>query len=159
MIYAIARITIPSPKVKDALEILCSVTQRSRFERGCIRSTVYRDVEVENAVMLEQVWENEDDLANHLRSDEYRKVLLVAEMALPRPEIRFDVVARTTGVETIEKARIARPRETSDEYRHPDAGQAIRPKMSTGLRRVHPLKEHNPMISILQSRTTNNKKD
>jgi quinol monooxygenase YgiN len=143
MIYAIARITIPSPMVKDALEILCSVTQRSRFERGCIRSTVYRDAEVENAVMLEQVWENEADLANHLRSDEYRKVLLVAEMALPTPEIRFDVVAHTSGVETIQKARTARPRETSNKYPHPDAGQAIRPKMSTGRRRMHPLKEHN----------------
>jgi quinol monooxygenase YgiN len=122
MIYAIARITIPSPMVKDAMEILCSVTQRSRFERGCIRSNVYRDVEVDNAVMLEQVWENEADLANHLRSDEYRKVLLVAEMALTTPEIRFDVVARTTGVETIQKARTARPRETSNKCRHQDAG-------------------------------------
>ncbi len=105
MIYAIARMTIPSQRLEEALEILCSVTQRCRFERGCIRSSVYQDVEQKNAIMLEQIWKNEKDMEEHLRSDEYHNVLLVAEMALAPPEIRFDTVVRTTGFETIEKAR------------------------------------------------------
>ncbi len=108
MIYAIARMTLPSERLEEALEILNSVTQRSRFERGCIRSNVYQDVELKNAILLEQLWENEKDMEDHLRSTDYQSVLLVAEMALASPEIRFDTVVRTTGVETIEKARIGR---------------------------------------------------
>ncbi len=42
----------------------------------------------------------------HLRSDEYRNLLLVLEMALKEPEIRFDTISSSTGIETIEKARI-----------------------------------------------------
>jgi len=38
-------------------------------------------------------------------ADEYRKVLLVMEMALEPPEIKFETVSCSTGVETIEKAR------------------------------------------------------
>jgi quinol monooxygenase YgiN len=105
MIYAIARMTIPSGRLDEALAILNSVTQRSRFQHGCIRSGVYKDMEYENEIMLEQVWENEKDLEHHLRSDDYQKVLLVAEMALARPDIRFDTVVRTAGFEKIEKAR------------------------------------------------------
>ncbi len=57
--------------------------------------------------MIEDIWKNEKDLASHLRSDEYQKILLVAEMASAPPEIRFYTIQRTSGVETIEKARTA----------------------------------------------------
>ncbi len=109
MIYAITRMTLPSERLEEALEILCSVTQRSRFEQGCIRSNVYQDVEQKNAILLEQVWKNEKDMEDHLRSADYHSVLLVAEMAVALPEIRFDTVVHTTGVEKIEKARTVLP--------------------------------------------------
>ncbi len=108
MIYAIARMTLPPERLEEALEILSSVAQRCRFERGCIRSNVYQDIEQQNAILLEQVWNNEKDMEDHLRSPDYYNVLLVAEMALALPEIRFDIVERSTGVETVEKARSAR---------------------------------------------------
>ena len=37
-------------------------------------------MEVGHAVMPEKFWSNEEDLESHLRSDEYRKALLVVEM-------------------------------------------------------------------------------
>jgi hypothetical protein len=43
----------------------------------------------------------------HIRSDEYRNLLLVLEMALKQPEIRFDTISSSTGIETIEKIRKA----------------------------------------------------
>ena len=55
--------------------------------------------------MLEEVWRTEEGLDLHLRSEEYRNLLLVLEMALKQPEIRFDTISSTTGIETIEKAR------------------------------------------------------
>ena len=60
---------------------------------------------MENQIIFSQVWRSENDLQRHLRSDEYKKVLLVMEMACARPEIRFDNIISTSGVETIEKAR------------------------------------------------------
>jgi len=107
MIYATARMTIPFRKLDEALEILGSIMQRTRFESGCVSCNVYRDVDSENEVMVEEIWKNEKDLARHLRSDEYRKVLFVAEMASVPPEIRFYTIQRSAGVETVEKARTA----------------------------------------------------
>jgi quinol monooxygenase YgiN len=51
------------------------------------------------------MWRSEEELERHLRSDDYQKVLLVMEMSLKQPEIRFDTISSSTGFETIEKAR------------------------------------------------------
>jgi hypothetical protein len=55
--------------------------------------------------MLEEIWRFEEDLNRHLRSDEYRNLLLALELAVKRPEIAFNTISGSTGIETIEKAR------------------------------------------------------
>jgi len=99
------RMLIPLKNQKEALEILGSMTEQIQFEPGCISCRLYRGVDDEGAIMLEEIWTSEKDLQHHLRSDKYRKVLLVVEMAAEPPEIRFDTIAHSSGVETIEKAR------------------------------------------------------
>jgi hypothetical protein len=44
-------------------------------------------------------------LRRHLRSETFRNVLLVVEMASEAPEIRFDRVSHSTGIGTIAQAR------------------------------------------------------
>jgi quinol monooxygenase YgiN len=110
MFHATIRILIPPKRRGEVLDILSSVAERSRFEEGCINSRVYQDVEAEPVCMLDQLWESGEDLERHLRSEEFRKVLLVLEMSLEPPEIRFEEILRTSGVETIEKARNLFPR-------------------------------------------------
>ena len=109
MVHASIRMLIPPKRRGEVMEILSSLAERSRFEPGCIGSRVYQDVEVEPAILIEQLWESGEDLERHLRSEEFRKLLLVVEMSLEPPEIRFEEVSRSTGVETIEKARNALP--------------------------------------------------
>jgi quinol monooxygenase YgiN len=55
--------------------------------------------------MFQQMWSDEESLERHLRSDEYRQLLLVLETAIKQPEVRFDTILSSTGIETIEKAR------------------------------------------------------
>lgn len=99
------RITIPAKKRKEALIILGSLIEQTRLEDGCISCRLYRDVQEDRALMLEQIWASEKDLEGHLRSDKFLAVLLAIEMATEYPEVRFDVVSRSTGIDTIEKVR------------------------------------------------------
>jgi quinol monooxygenase YgiN len=105
MVRSTIRMLIPPKKQKEALEILGSMTEQIQFEPGCISCRLYQDVQEECGLMFEEIWTNERDLQQHLRSDKYRRVLLVIEMAAEPPEIRFDLIAHSTGVETIEQAR------------------------------------------------------
>ena len=105
MIHATIRMLIPSKKRGEVMEILGSVAERCRFEPGCIGCRVYQDAEKRQVIMFEELWRDEESLERHLRSEEYRRVLLVVEMALEYPEIRFNTVSSSAGVEAIGKAR------------------------------------------------------
>lgn len=87
------------------MEILASVAERTRVRAGCLGIRIYKDTQDVHVIMVEELWKDRENLERHLRSDEYRRVLLVVEMALEKPEIRFDEVAQSSGLETIERAR------------------------------------------------------
>jgi quinol monooxygenase YgiN len=105
MILATIRMKVPPKNHDEALTILRSTAEWSKVKHGCLSSRIYEDVYESHVLMFEEHWRTEEDLESHLRSDEYRKVLLVLEMALRQPEIRFDTISSSTGIETIEKAR------------------------------------------------------
>lgn len=105
MVLATIRMTTSAKKFGEALRILRSVAEASRVQPGCLSSQVYRNGQEENVLLFEQLWSNETDLERHLRSDEYRRVLMVLEMATEQPEIRFDTILSSAGIETIERAR------------------------------------------------------
>jgi len=104
-VHAQIRLLIPANKVNEALMILDSVIELIRLEEGCISCRLYGDVQKQGALMLEEIWTSEKDLERHLRSHKFLAVLLVVEMATEIPEIRFDVISHSTGIETVEKAR------------------------------------------------------
>jgi quinol monooxygenase YgiN len=105
LIEATIRMKIPPSKSDEALKILRSIAEQCGYAPGCLSCHLYKDLREKNVLMFEEVWRNEEDLALHLRSDEYLNLLLVLEMAVEQPEIRFDTITGSTGLETIEKAR------------------------------------------------------
>jgi quinol monooxygenase YgiN len=105
MIQSTIRMTVSSQKSGEVLKILRLVVELCRDDPGCLSCHIYGDLQDKNVLMLEQVWRSEENLGHHLRSDEYRNLLLVLEMALKQPEIKFNTISSSTGIETIEKAR------------------------------------------------------
>ena len=106
MVRSTIRMLIPLEKQGEALEILGSTIEQTQFEPGCVSYRVYRGLEDVRAIMFEELWASDEDIQRHIRSNRYRKILLVVEMAVEPPEIRFDTIDHSTGVETIEQARI-----------------------------------------------------
>ena len=105
MILANVRMTISPQKRDEALRILRSTAEGNRVLPGCLSCRIYEDAQEGNVIMFEELWRNEEELEQHLRSEEYRKVLLLMEMALQPPEVRFNRVSSWSGIEIIEKAR------------------------------------------------------
>jgi quinol monooxygenase YgiN len=104
-VHAAIRLRIPADKWHEALMILNSVIEPIRLEDGCISCRLYQDLEEEGVLMLEQIWSSQNEMERHLRGDKFHTVLLVVEMAAESPEIRFDVIEQTTGMETIQRIR------------------------------------------------------
>jgi quinol monooxygenase YgiN len=106
MIRSSIRMLIPFNKQREVLDILGSISDQIQFAPGCIHSRIYLGVDKVREIMIDDLWTNHEDMLRHLRSEAYRRVLLVVEMAEEPPEIRFDTILETSGVELIEKARI-----------------------------------------------------
>ena len=105
MILATLRVAIPVQKRGEALKILKSMVARNQARPDCLFCRICEDALEDNVLQFEEMWRSEEELERHLRSDQYHKVLLVMEMALKHPEVRFDTVTSSRGIETIEKAR------------------------------------------------------
>jgi quinol monooxygenase YgiN len=104
IVHSTIRMLIPLNKQSEALEILQTVSAQIQFNPNCISTHLYRGVDDGRAVMIEERWTSDEHVIQHLRSDIYRRILLVVEMAEEPPEIIFDVIERSTGIEKIEKA-------------------------------------------------------
>jgi quinol monooxygenase YgiN len=105
MVLATVRLMIPPQKRDEALKILKSAAVQCGVTPSCLSCHIYTDVQEDNVLMFEERWRSQEDLERHLRSAEYYKVLLVMEMALKQPEIKFDTISGSSGIETVEKAR------------------------------------------------------
>ena len=105
MIHSIVRMVLPAARLSEVAGILGPMVERTRVEGGCLGCHLHRDALEANVLILEESWESQADLASHLRSRDYRQLLLIMELAKVPPEVRFDTVSSSTGIETIEKAR------------------------------------------------------
>ena len=92
-------------KQSEALEILEAVHARIQSNPNCISAHLYRGVDDVRAITVEERWASDKDLTRHLRSEVYRRILLVIEMSEEPPEIIFDVISKTAGIEKIVEAK------------------------------------------------------
>ena len=105
MILATLRMVMPAQRRSEVLKTLKSMSWETRIQPGCLSSRLYHDVDEESAFMVEEVWSNQDHLDRYLRSEDYRRMLLVMEMAGEPPEIKFQTISNQAGIEVVEKAR------------------------------------------------------
>lgn len=105
MVRSTISMLIPLEKQSEALEILEMVGAQIQYEPCCLSSQLYRGIDDVRSIMVEELWESYPHMLNHLRSHAYRRILMVIEMAEEPPDIRFETIAHTGGVEIIENAR------------------------------------------------------
>lgn len=87
------------------LQLLRSLLEPTRVETGCVGCRLYGEVDDPNWITWIEEWSSGDDLERHLRSPQFRRVLGALDLADAEPEIRFDTVVKTDGLQIIAKAR------------------------------------------------------
>ena len=105
MIVGTLRILPPPGRRAAVVEILQSVQGPVQAQPGCAACRIYEEQGSEPAVVLVQMWESQATLETHLRSEAYRRVLGAIELSGAPPEVRFDHVSETEGMELIERSR------------------------------------------------------
>ena len=105
MITATLRIRVSKGKKGEVIRLLRSLISPTRVETGCMSCHLYQDVNDQNAITWMEQWSSQDDLNRHLRTPQYKRILAALDMSDGQPEIHFDTVVETKGMQLIEEAR------------------------------------------------------
>lgn len=95
------KLTVPPAKRNEMLQAIKAILEPVRLERGCINCHCYVDIEAENSIYIREEWETRDDLGAHVRSVHFGVLLGAMKMLTEEPEIRFNSIISTTGVEEL----------------------------------------------------------
>jgi len=105
MIIGTVRILPPPDRHAAVLEVLQSVQGRVRAQPGCAACDIFDEHGPEPAIVLLERWETDEALEAHLRSEMYRRILGAIELSGGRPDVRFEHVSVSEGMELIERLR------------------------------------------------------
>jgi quinol monooxygenase YgiN len=105
MIVSTVRILPPPAQRLDVLEILRSIQGPVAAETGCAACHIYEEDGPDGAIVLVERWASQPALEAHLLSENYRRILGALELSSSPPQVRFDHVSDSDGLELIERAR------------------------------------------------------
>jgi quinol monooxygenase YgiN len=97
---------LPAPDRRaEILEVFRGIQGPVLAQPGCAACHIYEEQGPDEAIVLVEMWESQAALEAHLRSEAYRRVLGAIELSGAPPEVRFDHVSATEGMELIERSR------------------------------------------------------
>jgi len=113
MIVGTLRIRPAPHRHAEVLEVFHAIQGPVLAQPGCLACHIYEEPGPAQAIVLVERWESQGALEAHLRSESYRHTLGAIELSGRPPEVCFDYVAATEGMDLIERSRT--PGRTVDE--------------------------------------------
>ena len=105
MITSTMRLTTAEDTSGEVIRALRAQIEPTRVETGCISCGLYRDLNDPSIIIWVEEWKTQDDLEHHFSSPQYRKILAVFDMSSTLPDLRFNTVVKTKGLQLIAEAR------------------------------------------------------
>lgn len=102
MILSTLKMIVRPERRGDLLETIRGMLEPVRVERGCLSYRLYEDVEDRNTLVLLEEWETQKDLENHIHTENHRRLLTLMDFLSEQPELRFNTVSHTAGMDLIE---------------------------------------------------------
>jgi quinol monooxygenase YgiN len=107
VIIEIVRIVVTETKREQVRRALAAWAGPTAVESGCVSCRILQEGSNLDAFWYEAQWRSRDDLLQHLRSDHYKRLLMLMELGSESPLVEFHTVTETKGLDLIEFARCA----------------------------------------------------
>ncbi len=106
MVFLRARIPLNAADRAKAAHLLLGIAESTRSLPGCLGCQLYTDCEDPRILILMQRWRDERSAIACLRSPATAVLLAVLDLASTAPEIRFETIGSTMGIEFIVACRM-----------------------------------------------------
>ncbi len=100
-----AKIRVDPAHRTQVVRSLSRVLGPTRTLPGCVSCLLCSEFADENVLLLTEEWDDLDKLRAYVQADSFRVVLSALDYASQPPEVRFDTVTRTGGMEFIAACR------------------------------------------------------
>ena len=96
------KMVVQPERRSDLLETMRGMLEPARVERGCLSYCLYEDVEDRNTFILVEEWATQEDIERHISKDNNRRLLALMDLLSKQPELQFNTVSHTVGMDLIE---------------------------------------------------------
>ena len=100
------RIPTRPGQTKEVIDTLRSVVGPSLAHSSCSECDVVTDAIEDRYVLFHQRWRSVEAFERHARSALYERVLAAIDMASESPDVRFECMRRTWGLELVRDLRM-----------------------------------------------------
>ena len=94
---------VPISKQKEFLQTFIVIIERIRMENGCLSCDFLKDLVFDNRYRLVGKWEKEDDLQNHLSSQDFSVLRGAMILLHSPPKVNLYVVSSEKRMEVLHK--------------------------------------------------------
>lgn len=105
MIIELMRISVPRGKKQEFTKALASVVSPIQGQPGCLSCQMFRPWRQPNGLHIEARWESQEYLVHYLRSQNFKRLLLLIELSATPPVVEFFNVLEIRGLDLAESAR------------------------------------------------------
>ena len=82
-----------------AVQLLLTVVERIEAKTGCQSCSASRDAVDPTRIRYSEIWNSEAPFRTHVRSEEFRHVLVAMDMGREKPEVTIGSLEGRTGLE------------------------------------------------------------
>ena len=105
MIIESVGIAVTPMKSEQLRRALAAWAGPTAVESGCMSCRILQDNSDPQSFFYEAQWKTQEDLLRHLRSEHYKRLLVLMDLGNAPPLVKFHTVAGTEGLDFIERAR------------------------------------------------------
>lgn len=105
MIIELLRISVPRGKREEFANTLASMVAPIEAQPGCLSCRVFEVWPQRDGLLIEARWESQEYLVCYLRSQTYKRLLLLSELGVAPPSVEFFTVVEFRGLDLVEDSR------------------------------------------------------
>lgn len=96
------QLTANSDTLVDLTDSLERILQAEKAHPQCKDYSLHQSVSNPLELLLKGEWQTQDAMIEHVRSEEFRVVLAAIDLSAVKPDIRFDKVLSSEGLEYLQ---------------------------------------------------------
>ena len=105
MLIVILRLSVPPHATSHVIDLFESYRGPVSVQPGCRSIHLYTHFAKSGDFMLMEEWNSPDALYSHVRSDDFRKVLALMDLAATAPDLSFLTVSSARGFDLVAELR------------------------------------------------------